>query len=144
MAGGRGGEAIMQMDPQTGDLKHLYITDAIPGAQYQAPILKEVEPGVYYWIVRNTPESRTLGVHESTSSKDLGNVRRITTTTYRVDNIQTHFNVHKINLNTNEVSRAFEGEEYIMYGDDPVIITNNGKLYIPCVEGSDYYNLLIE
>ena len=144
MAGGRGGEAIMQMDPQTGDLKYLYITDAIPGAQYQAPILKEVEPGVYYWIVRNTPESRTLGVHESTSSKDLGNVRRITTTTYRVDNIQTHFNVHKINLNTNEVSRAFEGEEYIMYGDDPVIITNNGKLYIPCVEGSDYYNLLIE
>ncbi|MDZ7846940.1 MAG: hypothetical protein U5L96_09285 [Owenweeksia sp.] len=154
MAGGKGGEAIVQLDPENGELKHLYITDAVPhvatGSKggpeggYQPPILKEVEPGVYYWIVRNTPESRTLGVHQSSSSEDLGNIRRITTTTYRVDDIQTRFNVHKINLNTGEVSRAFEGEEYIMYGDDPVFLTNNGKLYIPCLEGSDYYNLLIE
>lgn len=144
VGGNSSSEAIMQLDPQNGELKHLYITDVVPAGFYQTPILKEVEPGVYYWIVRSTPESRTLGVHKNSSSQDLGNVRRITTTVYRVDDIQTHFNVRKINLNTGEVSRAFEGERYIMYGDDPVAVTNSGKLYIPCLEGSDYYNLLIE
>lgn len=154
MAGGRGGEAIMQVDPQNGELKHIYITDAVPHKMtrakggpdggYQLPLLKEIEPGVYYWIVRNTPEALTLGVHKTSSSEDLGNIRRITTTTYRVDDIQTRFNVRKINLNSGEVSRAFEGEGYIMYGDDPVAITSSGKLYIPCLLGSDYYNILIE
>lgn len=143
-AGPNRGEAIIQVDSENGELKHMYITDAVPGAQYQPPLLKEIEPGVYYWIVRNTPESLTLGVHKTSSSEDFGNIRRITTTTYRVDDIQTRFNVHKINLNTGELSRAFEGEKYIMYGDDPVAVTNSGKLYIPCLEGADYYNLLIE
>ncbi len=154
MAGNRGGEAIMQVDPQNGELKRVYITDAVPHQMtgtksgpdggYQPPILKAIEPGVYYWVVRNTPEARTLGVHKTSNSEDMGNVRRITVTTYRVDDIQTRFNVHKINLNTGEVSRAFKGEEYLMYGDDPVTLTAGGKLYIPCLEGGDYYNLLIE
>lgn len=144
MAGGNGGEAIMQVDPENGELKHLYITDAVPGVHYQAPLLEEVKPGVYYWIVRGTPENLTLGIHKTSNTKDLGNIRRITTTTYRVDEIQTRFNVHKINLNTSEVSRAFEGEDYLMYGDDPVVLTNSGKLFIPCLDGSEYYNLLIE
>lgn len=149
------GEGILQLDGADNTLKHFYLVDAVPhhtlrptrrgpNNGYQKPLLEEIENGVYYYIVRNTPEALTLGVHKAESSSTAGNIKTITTHIYRVDETQTRFNVHKINLNSGEVSRAFEGEEYIMYGDDPVTVTKSGKLYIPCLLGSDYHNILIE